>query len=387
MANETAPETSEPPSAPEAKPASSLSAKPTKIKPTSGKPPWLTLLTLAFAVGMFSFYVVADRLAPYTDIARVRAYVVPIIPEVAGTIIDVQVEQDAIVEAGTSLFRIEDTDYAFAVKSATAQLEQITQDVNAEEAGVESAVAKLSEARSNLKNVRQQSGRVFTLTEKKLLPAAQADEAQAALDAAIAKVNTAQAELTRTREQLGATGAENARIEQAVVALEKAQLDLSRTSVAAPSFGVITNLNIDEGYFARPGQPVMTFIAAGNIWIEAAFRENSLGHVEPGQTVSLCLDIAPGKVFKGEVASIGYGVKQGQDTSLGVLPQIKGNSGWLRDAQRFPVLIKVDDQGSLMSLLRVGGQVDVTIFTGDHPIINRLSALRMTLVSWMSFVY
>lgn len=50
-----------------------------------------------------------------------------------------------------------------------------------------------------------------------------------------------------------------------------------------------------------------------------------------------------GRVFKGVVKSVGVGVAQGRAESLGELQTIKTTSGWLRDAQRFAVIIEFAD--------------------------------------------
>jgi multidrug resistance efflux pump len=86
------------------------------------------------------------------------------------------------------------------------------------------------------------------------------------------------------------------------------------------------------------------------------------------------------------VVSIGYGVETQAAGTLGDLPTISSSSNWLRDAQRFPVVIRFADE-SARGLRRAGGQADVTIYTGDHVILNALGWLWMRLVSVLSYVY
>jgi multidrug resistance efflux pump len=134
---------------------------------------------------------------------------------------------------------------------------------------------------------------------------------------------------------------------------------------------LITNLKIDEGHYANAGTPLMTFVSGTDVWIQANMRENSLGHVKPGNEVDIVLDVAPGKIFKGVVKSVGVGVSQGPGESLGQLQTIKTTSGWLRDAQRFAVIIDFADNEAF-GFRRVGGQADIQIYTGDHTILNGL---------------
>jgi multidrug resistance efflux pump len=50
--------------------------------------------------------VVADRLTPYTSDASVRTFVVRIVPEVSGKVVEVAVRDNQIVRTGDLLYRI-----------------------------------------------------------------------------------------------------------------------------------------------------------------------------------------------------------------------------------------------------------------------------------------
>ena len=43
-----------------------------------------TFIVLALSIGLLIVYLVGDRLTPFTNQARVHAYVVPVAPQVAG---------------------------------------------------------------------------------------------------------------------------------------------------------------------------------------------------------------------------------------------------------------------------------------------------------------
>ena len=72
---------------------------------------------------------------------------------------------------------------------------------------------------------------------------------------------------------------------------------------------------------------------------------------------------------------------------IGGLATVKGSSGWLRDSQRFPVVIKFDDE-SASGYRNFGGQVDVQIYTQQsNTVLNALQWLWIRLMSWLSYVY
>lgn len=184
---------------------------------------------------------------------------------------------------------------------------------------------------------------------------------------------------------MGKEGAENAAIKAAVATLEDAQLDLERTTVRAPSYGVVENLTIDVGYFAGAGQPLMSFISTKEVWIEASMKENNLYHINPGDEVDIILDLAPGKVFKGKVSSIGYGVSTKKPTSKGELPTMSSSSGWLNDSQRFPVIIHFEGDDSV-GLRRAGAQAAVVVYSDDNGLLNFFGKIRIHVISWMSYL-
>ena len=134
-------------------------------------------------------------------------------------------------------------------------------------------------------------------------------------------------------EQRGKTGDENAAVQQARSALENARLNLQRSVVYAPEKGVVTGVQLDKGSFAAAGHPQLTFIATHNIWIQADYKENNLGHIDPGDTVGIVFDVLPGRVIEGTVREVGFGIDV-KDPPLGKLPTIQNDKNWLRAAQR-----------------------------------------------------
>ena len=59
-----------------------------------------TLITLGACVILMLFYLIADRVTPFTSQARVNAFVLPIAAEVSGTVVKVAVTSNQVVAAG-----------------------------------------------------------------------------------------------------------------------------------------------------------------------------------------------------------------------------------------------------------------------------------------------
>ena len=260
-----------------------------------------TLIVLGLIVVLFLYSLIADRLTPYTSQANVQAFVVRMAPEVAGRVIEVNVIDNQRVKGGDVLFRIDPQPFTIALQEADARLAGVGQSIGASTAAVSSAQERLVTAQAKRDNTREQVARIFQLVEKGVYAKARADQATAQSQAAEAGVREAEAELERAKQELGPQGADNPQFREALAAVEQAKLDLLRTSVLAPSDGVVTNLQLTEGEFVAVGQAAMTFIDTSDAWINANFRENSLGNVKAGDPVELVLDTPPGRVFKAEV--------------------------------------------------------------------------------------
>ena len=332
---------------------------------------------------LFSLSILLERMTPSTSQAVVQGYVVQMASEVGGRVAEIAVLDNARVKAGQLLFRIDPQPYRIAVAEAEARLEQTGQTLGASTASVDAAQALVVSASAQRDNVREQTRRIMQLIERGVYARARADEAKAALESAEAAVVKAQADLQRARQELGPAGTDNPQLKQALATLEQARLDLMRTEITAPADGVITNLQLAVGQVVSVGQPALTFIDAGTIWISAAFKENSLEHVQADDKAELVFDLLPGRVFAARVESVGWGVAQ-EGNSGSALPSIRNQSGWVRDPQRFPVRLVVE--APYPKGLRYGSQVNVVIYTDDNPIMNALGAFTTRVVAFLTYV-
>jgi multidrug resistance efflux pump len=343
------------------------------------------IVVLLVALAFFVYSLIADRLTPYTSQATVQAYVVRIAPEVSGPLVAVTVRDNDRVLAGQELFTVDPINYEIAVERADAELATAGQNIGGSTAAVSAAQARLSETEANLANVREQSARVLEMVAKGIYAQARADKAKAELQAAEANVERAKAELKQAQEQLGPQGADNPQIRAAIAALEQAQWNLVRTTVSAPSDGVVTNLAVSVGSFAAAGQPVLTFIDANEVWVQADLPENSLELIEPGDPAEITLDVLPGRIFKGRVESIGWGVGTGNVDPATGLPKIGTDSGWLRDPQRFPVRLVFEDM-EFPKGVRYGSQANIIIYADDSTVMDALGSLWIRAVAVLSYL-
>lgn len=365
----------------------------TEQKPAKQKPPgnpvrtW-TFLVLVISLLLLAWYLRADRVTPFTTQAKVNALVVPVASEVAGRIIRVEVGRNQAVEAGQELFRIDPANYELAVQTAEANYEAAVQAIGAAKANVATADANIISVKASVERSRQDAIRMRNIRAEDpgAISQRRLESAEASLASAEGQLAAARAQREKALQDLGAEGADNSRILQAQAALDQARLNLEHTIVRAPLDGIVTDVRLDSGNFAAAGAPQMTFVATGNFWLQADFTENNLGHIKPGDSAEIVFDALPGNVIEGTVREVGFGVAV--DTApLGSLPTIKNDPDWLRESQRYPVMVDFQLAAEQGRVIKVGSQASVVVYTGENAISNMLSRWWMWFASILTYAY
>jgi len=213
-----------------------------------------------------------------------------------------------------------------------------------------------------------------------------ADSARASADAAKSDVSAAQAavamseqrakqaratatqahaalEASRTGpEQLRATKARAdvaiARVQQMTAALAQAELNLQRTSIKAPTAGVISKKSVEVGQVIQPGQPIFALVSLADVWVTANFKETQLKRVLAGQRVTVDVD-GVDKSLEGHVDSIAAAT----GAKFSLLPPENATGNYVKVVQRVPVKIVFEPGQDPDHRLRPGMSVTPTIYT------------------------
>jgi RND family efflux transporter MFP subunit len=144
----------------------------------------------------------------------------------------------------------------------------------------------------------------------------------------------------RENSQQAASGAQ-AKYQQALAALDAAKLDLTRTTVIAPTDGYVTNLNVFEGDYATAAAPKLALVAANSFWVYGYFEETKLPRVKIGAKAKIRL--MDGAVLEGHVASISRGIyDRDNPQSRDLVADVNPSFNWVRLAQRVPVRVEID---------------------------------------------
>ena len=319
-------------------------------------------LPLLIAVVAGYFYLTSGRYIS-TDNAYVRQDVISISPDVSGRIVAVNVKENQRVKAGDVLFRIDPEPYRIALAQANADLASARVQVATMATDSGSAAADIASARAELTLAEATYQRQNELMKRGFTTRASLDAATQDVAAARAKIATGQAAAARAQQQVGTGGGSDqpAAIQVALAKRAQAELNLQRTTVRAPSDGVVSQTSrLQVGNITPSGVPALSLVVSDQTWVEANFKETDLDHMRVGQPVELGFDAYPDLKVTGRVQSIGAGT----GSEFSVLPAQNANGNWVKVTQRVPVRIAID--GKPPRAMIAGLSTDVSIDTGAH---------------------
>lgn len=332
------------------------------------------------------YYIVADRLTPYTTDAYVQSFVVQVAPRIDGQVVEVLVEEGSAVAVGDPLFVLDPRPYEYTVARLTAALATAEATVRSLEAQRAYFNAVVTQREADVQYAQETYERNLKLREDSFAAEQALDESVDALRTNEALLTQAQADVVNIETQLEAmTGDEHSAIAQARAELNAAIFELEQTTVFSAVDGVVDNLQLREGTYLEAGDFVLTLIDTSRQWIVANFPENALSIIEPGQPVKLSFFMYPGQIFEGRVGAIGHGVYRGQGLADGLLADVDNPTAWMTLSQRFEV--RIDPMIEESMALRVGATARVLVITGDHPIINGLGRFWHWLGAKFDYVY
>jgi len=278
-----------------------------------------------------------------TDDAYVRVAGVEISSNIAGRVMEVDVQENQRVREGQVLFRLDPAPHEIAVDEARAGLTDARQQLKAQIATYRQLQAELGSAQDAAAYRERESQR-----EKGLMQAGAVSQSE--YDEAAHEAESARLRVTAVREQIAAAlarlgGRTDADVEAhpevraARSQLDRAKLQQSWTVVRAPQSGRVTKVEqLQVGDYINAAAPVFHLVA-DRVWIEASFKENQLRYMHPGQPATVKVDAYPGKTYRAVVES----VAPGTDQIFSLLPAENGSGNWVKVVQRLPVRLAFED--------------------------------------------
>jgi membrane fusion protein (multidrug efflux system) len=350
-----------------AKPAQE--AKQDSKRPRGGRLALIVSVPLLLAVVGGYFYLTGGRYVS-TDNAYVQQNRITVYPEVSGTITRIGPAQNAYVKAGDLLFEINPEPFRIALEQADAAVAAARLQVAQLRSSYQSALAAQKTAEDNLNFRKSAFDRQQDLVKRGVSSQATFDQAQNDLHTAEQQLAQARNSVESARSALGGDPNietdKHPAVMQAMAARDKAALDLQRTTVKAPSSGVVAQTDrLQIGQYITTSTAVLSLVETDNSWVEANFKETDLTHMSVGQHADIVLDAYPGKSFDATVESIGAGT----GSQFSIIPAQNATGNWVKVVQRLPVRLKIAGAPELP--FRTGLSANVEVDTGH----NRLGAM------------
>jgi len=301
-----------------------------------------------------------------TDNAYVRAPIMNVATDVAGTVANVLVHENQHVDKGDLLFTLDQEPFQIALSGAKAQLGMVRNDLVALQATYRQNVSAIDQAKSSLDYAQATYDRQLSLQKRGVAAQASLDEARRDLDTAQEQLRGAQRAADATLSQLAgnANGPVDGhpRMHEAQAAVDKAQRDFNRTTILAPWSGTVANVdNLRVGAYVTAGQPAMSLVASDDLWIEANPKETDLTHLKVGDTAEVSVDAYPDITWKAKVTSL----SPATGAEFSVLPPQNASGNWVKVVQRVPVKLALEKEPGAPQLTS-GMSVDVSIDTGHR---------------------
>ncbi len=212
--------------------------------------------------------------------------------EVSGEIVELHVKEGDVVEQGQLLCRIRPDILQSGYERAVASLNQ-------QRASLASAEQQLKQQEASFANIESQFNRNKALFEKKVITAAEFDQAQADYRSAVATLEAQRQNVLATKYG----------IDQSQAAVQEAGDNLARTSIFAPVDGVVSLLEVElgervVGTAQMAGTEIMRIANMNSMEVNVEVNENDINRVALDNEAVIEIDAFQGRQFKGIVTEI-----------------------------------------------------------------------------------
>lgn len=318
---------------------------------------------LVVVVSLF-FYLSGERFVD-TDNAYVKADKVMIAPEISAAVAEVLVAENASVNKGQPLFKLDTALFAVALDRARARQEKVRTDIEALQAAYRSKQAEFVLAQNNATFAEKEYRRQVDLAQQHFVSQIQLDERRHTLDVARQQLAVLQQDIERVLAGLNhepdAPVEKYPAYQEVAAELAQATINLDHAIIYAPFDGVVSNVP-KLGQHLNAGSPALALVASRQPWIEANFNETDLTHVLPGQTAEIRVDMYPDLRLKGKVASI----SPASGAEFSILPAQNASGNWVKVVQRITVRIELEAPLEEAIVLRPGMSTQIKIDTGSN---------------------
>jgi len=276
--------------------------------------------------------------APTSKDARMFQYVIPIVPNVKGQVIEVPVKPLKLLKKDAVLYRIDPTPFQFSVDKLKASLDQ---------ARAQKQLAEI-EVKRNTGLVKASAG------------------SQAQLDKWNAELAVAEASIASLKAQL-----------------DNATWQLEETVVRAPADGHVVNLQLRPGNMVSnmPVAAAMSFVSDESRIILASFSQSASRYIQVEDKAEIVFTSRPGQVYSGKITYIIKDTGEAQLTASGNIPVMTGTPITCRRLVR----MQLDDTHIAEEIGQGAGGM-IAVYTSKGKPVHMISKVVMRIQAWTGYL-
>ena len=242
---------------------------------------------------------------------------VKISSDVSGEIVDLMVEEGDSVTQGQLLLRINPETYQASFERLVANANSSKAQIANSKSQVAQLEANLAQVKAQLVNAQNAHNRNIKLKKEGIVSQADFEQTETQLMTAKANVKSAEANIVAAKESVKAAEFNAASAEASV---KEAKENLARTSIYAPTSGIISLLNVEKGErvvgtLQMTGTEILRIANMNTMEVQVDVSENDVNRVSLGDEADIEVDAYLGKTFTGKVTEIANSAQTVQSTT------------------------------------------------------------------------
>ncbi|HMG14640.1 MAG TPA: efflux RND transporter periplasmic adaptor subunit, partial [Saprospiraceae bacterium] len=227
--------------------------------------------------------------------------------DVSGEIVALYVKEGDTVRSGQLLAKIDPDAYESQVQRGGAALDASKSQMANAKSAIETAIAQRDQILSQMNNAKDVYRRNEKLHKDGVISDVEFDASRSQLNSLEANLKSAEVGIISAQENVRAAGFG---IKSSEASLNEIKKSLSRTSILAPTGGIISKLNVEKGErvvgtIQMTGTELMRIANLNIMEVQAEVSENDILRVALGNDVEIDVDAYPDRKFKGRVTEIG----------------------------------------------------------------------------------
>lgn len=231
---------------------------------------------------------------------------VKISSDVSGEVVEMLVQEGDSVQKGQLLCRINPDNYVSSVERGVAGLNSSKASAMQTRTQIKNALARKTQAEANLNNSRTIYERNKKLLAEGVISQEAFDNIANNLKVAEATLQAAEADYAATQETAKAA---EFNVQSNAAGLKELQTNLKRTSIYAPSSGIVSKLNVEKGErvvgtIQMTGTEIMRIADFKSMEVQVDVSENDIPRVSLGDAVDIEIDAYSNRKFTGKVYQI-----------------------------------------------------------------------------------